>query len=227
MRSARTIVSLGKTPGGKALRASRYTRYHWDKTMRAFRKRYPHAQVYILQGSYNVGFGPSAETHDWDSVLDVWVTGISWREAERFFRQQGWYGWWRHTGSWAATSKFHIHMISPGTPNRVGSLIPSQIAAFRAGRLGLARSVDGPDPAPHPKNVEMFNYAEWVALLEEESMNHVQRADAALKPVITGLDKAISELKQVPAPRTRVRAQIKGLQTARVTVAATARFLTK
>lgn len=225
--SARTIVSLGRTPGGTALRCSRYTRYHWDKTLRAFRKKFPHAQIAILQGSYHVGFKPSAGTHDRDAVLDVWVSGVSWRDAEQFFRSQGWYGWWRHTGSWAAEHSWHIHMISPHTPNATGSLIPSQIASYLRGRLGLARSVDGPDPAPHPKHVEHFDYNEWVRQLEEESMNHVQRADAALTVVNRELNVAIKELQAVPTKRVAVRGKIAGLKTARAVTVATAKFLTK
>lgn len=224
--SASSIVSLGRTPGGKSLYGSRWTRYHWDKTMRALAREFPAARVYILQGAYNKGFAPSAGTHDYDGVLDVWVTGISWRDAEQFFRRQGWAAWWRHTGSWAATSKFHIHMISIGCPNRMGSLIASQLAAFKAHRLGLARSVDGPDPAPHPARVDYFDYTAWLRQLEEDRMNHVQKADRALEPVIKGLDEAIRELRQVEVRRTRVRAKIAGLVAARATVAATAKFLT-
>jgi hypothetical protein len=225
--SARTKVSLGRTPGGTALFASRYTRYHWDRTVRAFRKEFPHAQIAILQGAYHRGYEPSAGTHDEDGVLDIWVNGVGWREAEQFIRRQGWYGWWRHTGSWAASHSWHIHMITPHTPNRMGSLIPSQIAAYLKGRLGLARSVDGPDPAPHPKHVDYFDYNEWVRLLEEESMNHVQRADAALPDVIAGLNKAIGELRQVPLARKGARSKIAVLVSARTLVLGVQKFLVK
>jgi hypothetical protein len=224
--SPRTVVTLGKTPGGTRVFGSRYLAYHWAWTMREFHKRYPHAEVYIMQGSYHIGFALSAGTHDRDGVLDVWVTGIEWREAERFFRSMDWYGWWRHTGSWSSPSKYHIHMISPHTPNKVGSLIPSQIAGYLAGRLGLARSVDGPDPAAHPKHVTHFSYEGWVRQLEEDKMNNVQKADIALGQAVKSLDIAIAELRAVPIGRTRVRARITGLVAARATVRAAAKFLT-
>ena len=212
--SPRTIVSLGRTPGGTPLFASRYTRYHWDRTVRAFEKQFPGAKVYILQGSYHIGFKPSAGTHDRDAVLDVWVTGVDWREAEFFFRQQGWKGWWRHTGSWSAPSQWHIHMISPGTPNAVGDLIPSQLAAYDAGRLGLARSVDGPDTVRRPSKVDHFDYQSWCRQLEEERMNNVQKAREHFDAAFASARHGFAYLKLAAKGRPRVRTAYAAMFTA-------------
>lgn len=220
-----TIVAFAKTPAGHSVFGSRYLAYHWARTYRRFKEQFPDAEVYILQGAYNKGVPQSAGTHDWDGVLDVWVTGVDWRDAERFFREEDWIGWWRHTGSWARSSKFHIHMISAHTPNRKGSLIPSQLASYAAGRLGLARSVDGRDPAPHPTKINRFDYDAWLRQLEEDKMNHVQKADAFLTPTLENLDKAIAELKLVDVSRTGARAKISVLVTARGLIAGVAKFL--
>lgn len=163
--------------GGRFFRCSQRTYAHLLKTQAALSRRFPKAYIRVIQGSYNTGVALSAGTHDRDATLDVQVVGLSWQEAESFLRAQGWAAWWRHTGSWASQSMWHIHMTSLGAVEAgcvVGYLIDggrslygrtvasSQIADYYAHRDALV--THAPDPTWHPANIArtVFNYRTWL-----------------------------------------------------------------
>lgn len=113
----RVVTMLGRT-----FKASRRTIWHLRWTLFVLSVRYPKARLQILQTCYHTGVDLSKGTHDFDCVFDVWITGgvlgaDPWR-AQRFLRAHGWAAYFRHSGSWAARSQWHIHMISlpPGLP---------------------------------------------------------------------------------------------------------------
>lgn len=174
------------TIAGTTFRAARRTIWHLRWTIYVLRLRYPKARLVIYQTCYHTGVSASAGTHDFDAVFDVWITGgvlgrDPWR-AQRFLRRHGWAAWFRHTGSWASRSAWHIHMISlpPGLPAnptptdvlaayhrlgiRVGVYVPGQVDDYYAHALGLAgQHHAGDDPSWHPKNITRtaFRRALW------------------------------------------------------------------
>lgn len=60
----------------------------------------------VIQPPYNRGVKASAGTHDYDACLDVYIPGVGWLTAQRFFRARGFGCWWRRRSkSWID----HIH----------------------------------------------------------------------------------------------------------------------
>lgn len=110
--------------GGNTFQCSDRTYKHLVSTRWRLRLRYPFARLVVIQGAYSNG-PLSAGTHSEDCVLDVRITGLPgrtterrWLKAQSFLRSHGWAAWWRHTGTWAPMSNWHIHMVSlpPGLP---------------------------------------------------------------------------------------------------------------
>jgi hypothetical protein len=144
-RTARTVKT--RTLGGVTFRCSNRVWWHLRWTIWLLRLRFPRARLVIFQPCYHQGMRASAGTHDYDAVFDVWIYGgrlgaDPWR-AQRFLRRHGWAAYFRHTGSWAARSAWHIHMISlpPGLPAN-----PTPLEVGRAyARLGIkvGRFIDG------------------------------------------------------------------------------------
>ncbi len=62
----------------------------------------------IIQPSYNVGYAPSAGTHDKDAVFDVEVVGMEWYAGQRVLRNLFWADWVRYP----PTFSWHHHMAS-------------------------------------------------------------------------------------------------------------------
>jgi hypothetical protein len=145
MAYARTVRT--RTVAGKTFRCSNRTYWHLRWTMFVLRLRFPKARLNIYQGCYHTGVAASAGTHDYDCVFDVWITGgvlgrDHWR-AQHFLRAHGWAAWFRHTGTWAPRSAWHIHMISlpPGlssnpTPFEIGK-------AYERLDIKVGRFIDG------------------------------------------------------------------------------------
>lgn len=105
-----------RTVAGVTFRCSNRVYWHLLWTIWFLKARYPKARLTIFQPCYHTGVAASAGTHDFDAVLDVWIDGgvlgaDPWR-AQRVLRRLGWAAWFRNTGSWAARSAWHIHMIS-------------------------------------------------------------------------------------------------------------------
>lgn len=175
------------TFGGRTFRAGRRTAAHIEATLEAFERRFPDLALHLAQPCYNTGVEASAGTHDGDGVLDwvvTWKSGRAvtrsvWWTVQLFFRNQGWDAWFRHTGTWADPSDWHFHVISEGCPGPVGDFIPYQDWAYKAHRLGFARSADGPDGSRFPTDIlaRRFDYEAW----EEDHMTPEQEDRIASK----------------------------------------------
>jgi hypothetical protein len=175
---------------GRSFRSSNRTAAHLEWTIGELERRHPDARLRIIQTCYHTGFKPSAGTHDFDGVFDVSISGLTWWAAQRFLRECGWAAWFRHTGSWAPESKWHIHMCSipPGLGNtptladvlaayhavgiRVGDFVPGQIDDYFAHALGLAgQHRAGADDSWFPDDIaatifehqedDMAGFSEW------------------------------------------------------------------
>lgn len=163
--------------GGRFFKCSQNTYAALLDTQRRLAKAHPKAWIRVIQACYNTGVSASAGTHDYDAVLDVQIVGIPWDEAEKFLRKCGWAAWWRHTGSWASPSNWHIHMALLGAPAAgctVGKYVDggatlyghviysSQYADYYAHRTGLAGHLH--DPTWHPADIPgtIFKYAPWL-----------------------------------------------------------------
>lgn len=140
----RTVTMLGRT-----FKASRRTIWHLRWTIWLLALRFPKARLNIIQTCYNTDprFRLSAGTHDFDCVFDVWITGgvlgsDPWR-AQRFLRACGWAAFFRHTGTWAARSAWHIHMVSlpPGLPAHPTALDVGK--AYAALGIKVGEFIDG------------------------------------------------------------------------------------
>src|ERR1700744_4270690 len=95
-------------------KASQATYGNLLDTQRALSEKHPGAVIEVMQSCYHTGYAPSAGTHDKDAVLDIRCPQLDWPDLQTFVRSQGWAGWWRHTGEWAAPGDWHVHMISLG-----------------------------------------------------------------------------------------------------------------
>lgn len=139
-----------RTLGGSTFRCSDRTYNHLRSTRWRLRLRYPLAKLEVIQGCYNTSIAASAGTHDYDAVLDVRITGLPGRTAERrwlkaqaFLRSHGWAAWWRHTGTWRPMTNWHIHMISipPGLSTRPSA---GQVGrAYKALGTKVGKYIDG------------------------------------------------------------------------------------
>ena len=154
------------TFGGKTFRASQVTYANLLDTQRRLANQHPGAELLVIQPCFNTGVALSAGTHDKDAVLDVQIIGLGWAQAQRFLRECGWAAFWRHTGAWAARSRWHIHMISlaaykAGCP--VGEFIPGQVSDYYGHRDALVGHA--PDRTWHPRNINrtVFDYDKWRA----------------------------------------------------------------
>jgi hypothetical protein len=142
-------VLITRNIAGTTITASRRTIWHLRWTIFKLFLYFPKARLRIIQGTCSHGIY-SAGTHDFDCVLDVEIIGMPgatdearWFRAQRFLRNHGWAAWFRHTGTWAARSAWHIHMISipPGLP---ANPTPEQIGrAFAKIGLKVGEYIDG------------------------------------------------------------------------------------
>jgi hypothetical protein len=122
--------------------------------------------IRIIQGCYNTSVAASAGTHDYDACLDVEIVGMSWYDAQRFLRANGWAAWVRTP---AQGFSYHIHMIAlpPYKLNfvsKVGQWVPGQVSDYYAHKDGL--SSHGPDNTWHPDNIRrtVFNYTLYMSI---------------------------------------------------------------
>lgn len=177
--SAGTLAK--RTIAGRTFIASNRTAAHLTWTIDELARRHPSAHLTIIQTCYNRTIAASAGTHDYDGVFDVEISGLTWWQAQRFLRNHGWAAWFRHTGTWADPSSWHIHMCSipeglPGNPTvdqidgayaqvgiQVGLYVPGQIDDYYAHALGLAgQHRAGSDRSwfPDSINATVYRYEE-------------------------------------------------------------------
>ncbi|GAB3863363.1 hypothetical protein GCM10028801_30810 [Nocardioides maradonensis] len=179
-----TVTRLGHT-----FKASRRTVAWLDWIIADFARVFPRSRLVMYQPCYHSGYAPSAGTHDYDAVFDFGFVGTlgrpttrwRWLRFQWFFRNHCAAAWWRHTGSWASVSEYHVHCFplpadlkhfttvvgefidggaSQGHPGE-GS---SQLVDYLNESEGLAgQHQSGIDRTRRPKVIKSFNYARWVA----------------------------------------------------------------
>lgn len=179
-----TVTRLGHT-----FKASRRTVAWLDWITAAFAKQFPGAHLVILQTCYNTGVAASAGTHDKDAVFDLdWSGHIPrptsawrWRRFQRFVRNHCAAAWWRHTGTWANESAWHVHCfplpanlrtfttevgiyVDGGASQGCPGSTSSQLADYLNGAEGLAgQHVARSDRSWRPRRIAAFDYARYVA----------------------------------------------------------------
>lgn len=180
---ARTLNT--RTVAGVTFRCSNRTYWHLLWTIWYLRLRFPLARLHIVQTCYHTGVAASAGTHDCDCVLDVWIYGgvlgaDPWK-AQKVLRRLGWAAWFRHTGTWAAKSAWHIHMISlpTGLPANPTALDVGK--AYAALGIKVGEYIDGGFTTTGrvvatSQVVDYFNRAEGLA------GEHVQNDDPSWHP---------------------------------------------
>ena len=90
------------TFGGMTFRASQITYANLLYAQARLAKQHPGAWIEVIQPCWHTGYAPSAGTHDKDAVLDVRIVGLTWPQAQRFWRECGWAAWWRPSGNGCA-----------------------------------------------------------------------------------------------------------------------------
>lgn len=144
----------------------------------------------IVQGSYHVGVGASAGTHDGGGVVDL--APYDHERKVRVLRDLGFAAWYRPTlpGVWGE----HIHAVLIGNA-RLAPAAARQVVSYRAGRDGLASNALDPNPY-RPSPIPVF---------------HMPKPD----PVFPRIDKAGQILDRVgtedPKVRKAVRVALKAL----------------
>lgn len=193
--------------GGRFFRCSQRTYAACLELQAAVSAHKPGAFVVVIQGSYNTGVALSAGTHDKDATLDIKIVGFTWQDMESFCRKMGWAAWWRHTGSWASPSAFHIHMTLLGAQEagcEVGTLIPGQVADYKAHRTGLVGHL--PDPTWHPKNIAstVFDYQTYLEDNMPLSDKDIARIADAVAPKVAAavLNAQVGPADDLTAVRT-------------------------
>lgn len=159
------------TLGDKTFQAGRRTAAHIQWTIEQLAVQHPGAHLHIMQTCFNVGYAPSAGTHDGDGVLDFRIDGLDWWTAQWFLRQCGWASWYRHTGDWAAEIDWHLHSVSLGCPGEVGYYVPGQVDDYYRHALGLKGEHDsGEDTSRFPANIDatIFDFVKWEQGLEDD-----------------------------------------------------------
>lgn len=68
------------------------------------------APLHVIQPPYNTSNPSSKGTHDLDACSDVAPPpGVDYPTFQTWLRARGFDCWWRHTGTWASPSAWHIH----------------------------------------------------------------------------------------------------------------------
>lgn len=189
--------------GGRFFKCSQNTYAALLRTQARLARKHPKAWIYVIQGSYNTGVAASAGTHDYDACLDVKIVGLPWQDAQDFLRSCGWAAWWRHTGSWASPSKWHIHMALLGAPEAgctVGKYVDggrtlfgrvvasSQYSDYYSHRTGLAGHLS--DSTWHPRDIAgtIFKYAPWLEANMQLSSKQIDQIADTVVAKLLGAD---------------------------------------
>lgn len=185
---------------GRRFQAGRRTAAWLEFIREDLARLHPGCRLYVIQSCYHAGYEPSAGTHDRDCVLDVKIIGMDWWAAQRFLRERGAAAYFRHTGSWAAESQWHIHLALLPDPGHVpewvahvGIYVPGQRNDYYRHTFGLKNQHNtdldkswfpgDPNKAPYPVgtpagwaaaiNRTIFDFPGWVreqARAQEEIM---------------------------------------------------------
>lgn len=218
-----------RTFGGKTFRCSEWVAGHLEYTVARLKIEHPKARLRIIQATFSDG-PYSAGTHDFDAVLDVEIIGLAFDQAQTFLRKCGWAAWWRHTGTWAPRSNWHIHMASippklSGRPTaaqvstaygalgvRVGGFVPAQVADYFNHALGLkGQHGSGSDKSWFPADIAATIYvppeealaallAELRAVCKKHGVSRVYGARVLLKSAAK--DSVGARLARINAGRT-------------------------
>lgn len=89
----------------------------------------------IYQPDWNTTVSASAGTHDFDACWDIYIPGVDWWVAQRFFRRNGFGCWYRRPPSFSPS---HIHGFT--LPPREGSTVGDD---FRTHGFKVGIYVDG------------------------------------------------------------------------------------
>ncbi|GAB3867423.1 hypothetical protein GCM10028801_41390 [Nocardioides maradonensis] len=179
-----TVTRLGHT-----FRASRRTVAWLDWIIADFARIFPRARLVMLQPCYDTGVAASAGTHDKDAVFDFGFIGtlgrptLTWRwlRFQRFFRNHCAAAWWRHTGTWASPSAYHVHgfplpadlkhfttevgiYVDGGASQGHPGSTSSQLVDYMNAAEGLAgQHAARMDRTYRPRRIAAFDYDRWVA----------------------------------------------------------------
>lgn len=156
------------TIAGTTFRCSEWTAGHLTSTIARLKIAHPGATLVILQPCYHAGVDASKFTHDYDCVLDVEIRGLDWWEAQKFLRNCGWAAWFRHQGTWAPKSMWHIHMCSVPRGLTTRPSAPEVGAAYKALGLKVGLYIDGGltstgHTTATSQIVDYFNHAQGLA----------------------------------------------------------------
>lgn len=138
---------------GRTFRCSRRTGAFLDFLQDMLPER---CNIRIIQGCYNTTVSASAGTHDYDAVLDIYISGMEWRQTQEFVRRWGAAGWWRYP----PTFTNHVHFVVLGYRTRVGVYVPGQVQDYYNHRNGLAGHAS--DPSWHPSPQFVFDYTRYM-----------------------------------------------------------------
>lgn len=122
-----------KDSSGRRVTGSLRTIAHLDRTNERCKKRFG-VNLVVIQPPFNTSVSASAGTHDFDCCLDVYIPGVDWWVQQRFFRKNGWGGWFRHPPMFG----YHLHIFS--LPPQEGSSVSDDFKVFG---LKVGKYVDG------------------------------------------------------------------------------------
>lgn len=154
-------------------------------------------ELTILQGSYHVGVGASAGTHDGGGAVDL--APADWQHKVKVLREHGFAAWHRlpSQGPWPE----HIHCILIGDL-RAAPLAQEQVAAYREGFNGLGHlGKGGRDDGPRVP-IHEFTYRAIPG--RKPGMNNVEYGISLIRA-------GLAELAKVPKSRTAVLAARKSI----------------
>lgn len=135
----------------------------------------------IIQPPYNVGYPPSAGTHDKDVMRDWYIPGVSWWTQQRFGRSQGEFVWYRYPPAFGN----HLHGGTLPIPNGgsrfddfdtpVGVYVPAQLVDYYNHAFGLSgMHTPGSDRSWFPKDIDskVFNLDRYIQKQRELNMEY-------------------------------------------------------
>ena len=175
-----------KIDTAEGVRMSQRMKAAWDETRDEFKKEFPHADLHITKGAFQLDFDPTPDPddpskgyHDLSGALDIRTADLSDAERDgliRIARSIGWAAWLRGPtlpGGFA----LHAHLALLGEPEEVDGKpyvddgLIKQMKAYKEpggggccghGGNGLTgdSARDDPHPRPHPIPVFDFDEAE-------------------------------------------------------------------
>lgn len=164
---------------------------HMASMMDDLDREHPSCTLHVIQPPYNTDNPSSAGSHDKDCASDTVIFGMDFPKAQRWFRSKGFDCWWRHTGTWASPSQWHIHgfphplggqkfattvgVLLDGGVSQFGHRVSSsQLDDYNHQAFGLENQhVPGSDNSWFPnKPYPVFNLNAYVRTKQEENMEY-------------------------------------------------------